>query len=132
MNIKIFSKGMPITQGLKNAIYKKLDKLNEKYLHNRDTINVTVTMKKEHDKHICELLVFAPKHTFKKESSSDDMYVSINKVFDIMDRELRQHKEKLITRRFNDEDINCEEEIETELENECDCDESCGDNCKCR
>jgi len=123
MGAKLVSKGMPISQAMANATEKGVEKLNNKYIQDQDDCKTVVTFKKEGNDFICEIVIHIGHSTLKASSSTEDMYKSIGKAFNVMDRELRKVKEKLIGKRQIDDN----EEVET---CECNCEEQCKD-CKC-
>lgn len=101
MKTQIFAKHMELTPAITEYIEKNIQKLNDRLIHDRDTVKVTVTLKVEHEKHYCEVVVFFPKRTFVKTIVSDDMYESIKGAFSSVYRENRKHKEKSLDKRHD-------------------------------
>lgn len=100
MTVTIIGRNIQLTQALKNIIYGKVRKLDKKYFHGRTNYSVKVILRVEQKSHIAEVLVYRNKKVLKKSYSSDDMYKSINKTFDILDRAIRKQKEKARTKRI--------------------------------
>ena len=94
MKKQIISKHMKVTPAMAELIEKSIEELDVKFIHNRDTAKVTTTLKLERGLHICEVVVFLPKTTVRKESSTQDMYESIKDSFSKISDELKQRKEK--------------------------------------
>ncbi len=92
MRYIISGRNMDVTEGLKDAIYEKIGKL-EKYFH-PDT-EVTVTMSIEKSRQKIEVTIPVKGSIIRAEQVSDDMYVSIDLVEDIIERQMRKYKTKL-------------------------------------
>ena len=80
MRYIISGRNITVTEGLKEAIYDKLGKL-EKYFTPETEIIVTLSVEKQRQK--IEVTVPVKGHTIRAEQSSDNMYVSIDLVEDI-------------------------------------------------
>ena len=80
------------TEGLKEAIYDKLGKL-EKYFTPDTEVIVTLSVEKQRQK--IEVTVPVKVHTIRAEQSSDNMYVSIDLVEEIIVRQLRKYKTRI-------------------------------------
>ena len=93
MNYIISGKNIEITEGLKAAIYDKLGKL-DKYFTDETEAQVTFSVEKERQK--TEVTIPVKGNVIRAEQVSDDMYVSIDLVEDVIERQLRKHKNKLI------------------------------------
>lgn len=92
MRYIISGRNITVTQGLKEAIYDKLGKL-EKYFTPETEIIVTLSVEKQRQK--IEVTVPVKGHTIRAEQSSDDMYVSIDLVEEIIVRQLRKYKTRI-------------------------------------
>ena len=90
MRYIISGRNITVTEGLKEAIYDKLGKL-EKYFTPETEIIVTLSVEKQRQK--IEVTVPVKGHTIRAEQSSDNMYVSIDLVEEIIVRQLRKYKE---------------------------------------
>jgi putative sigma-54 modulation protein len=95
MRYIISGKNITVTEGLKEAIYEKLGKL-EKYFTPDTEVIVTLSVEKQRQK--IEVTVPVKGHTIRAEQSSDDMYVSIDLVEEIIVRQLRKYKTKIVNK----------------------------------
>ena len=95
MKYTITGKNLAITDNLREAIYDKFDKL-DKYFSPDTNIYVTLSVEKQRQK--VEATVPIKGHTIRAEQSSDDMYVSIDLVEEILVRQLRKYKTKITDR----------------------------------
>lgn len=93
MRFIITGKGTQVTEALRNAVEEKLGKLEHYF--NPDT-EIHVTLKVEKDRQKIEVTVPVKGHIIRAEQVSDDMYVSIDLVEDIIERQLRRYKTKII------------------------------------
>ena len=85
MNFIIVGKNIEVTPGLKSAVEDKIGKL-EKYFTPETEIHVTLSVEKERQKIEVTIPV----------KGSNDMYVSIDLVEEIIERQLKRYKNKLI------------------------------------
>lgn len=95
MNFIISGKNIDVTPGLKSCIEQKLGKL-ERYFTPETEIIVTLSVEKERQK--IEVTIPVKGHIIRSEQSSNDMYVSIDLVEEVIERQLRKYKNKLIAR----------------------------------
>ena len=95
MRITISGKNIDVTQGLKDAVYEKLGKL-EKYFTPETEAIVTLSVEKNRQK--IEVTVPVKGSVIRAEQVSDDMYVSIDLVQEIIERQMRKHKTRLVNR----------------------------------
>lgn len=118
MKYIISGKNIEVTEGLKTAVYDKLDRL-EKYF-NEDT-EVQVTFSVEKDRQKMEVTIPIKGNIIRAEQVSDDMYVSIDLVTEVIERQISRHKKKLVDQEqsaayfqktFMEEDIPDDDEIE--------------------
>ena len=93
MNYIISGKNIDVTEGLKNAVYDKLSKL-EKYFAEDAVAQVTFSVEKDRQK--IEVTIPMKGHIIRAEQVSDDMYVSIDLVLEVIERQVNRHKKKLI------------------------------------
>lgn len=105
MKINITGKNMEITDALRDVTYKKLGKL-DKYFQSDVEANVTYSV--ERNRKIIEVTINLPGTILRAEESSDDMYTSIDKAVDILERQIRKYKTKLQKRYQNGETIRFE------------------------
>ena len=95
MNFIISGKNINVTPGLKEAVESKLGKL-ERYFTPETEIIVTLSVEKERQK--IEVTIPVKGHIIRSEQVSDDMYVSIDLVEEVIERQLRKYKNKLVAR----------------------------------
>lgn len=106
MNFIISGKNIDVTPGLKSCIEQKLGKL-ERYFTPETEIIVTLSVEKERQK--IEVTILVKGHIIRSEQSSNDMYVSIDLVEEVIERQLRKYKNKLVAR--NQEGSNFKQEF---------------------
>ena len=106
MNFIISGRNIDITPGLRQAVEQKLGKL-EKYFTPETDIIVTLSVEKERQK--IEVTIPVKGHIIRSEQSSNDMYVSIDLVEEVIERQLRKYKNKLVAR--NQEGSNFKQEF---------------------
>jgi putative sigma-54 modulation protein len=93
MRYIISGKNIDVTEGLKTAVYEKIGKL-ERYFTPDTEIHVTLSVEKERQK--IEVTIPVKGNIIRAEQVSNDMYVSIDLVEEIIERQLRKYKNKLI------------------------------------
>ena len=117
MKIQILGKNIEVTQGLREAVEDKLGKL-EKYFTPDTEIHVTLSVEKDNQK--IEVTIPVKGTVIRSEQSSSDMYVSIDLVEEIIERQLKKYKSKIVDRQeraasfkqeFIDNDYEEEEDI---------------------
>lgn len=118
MRYIISGKNIDVTDGLKSAIYEKIGKL-EKYFTPDTEVHVTLSVEKERQK--IEVTIPMKGNIVRAEQVSEDMYVSIDLVEEIIERQLNKYKNKILEQKqaavnFNKSFV--EEEIEEEEEDE--------------
>lgn len=95
MNFIISGKNINVTPGLKDSIEQKLGKL-ERYFTPDTDIVVTLSVEKERQK--IEVTIPVKGNIIRSEQVSDDMYVSIDLVEEVIERQLRKYKNKIIAK----------------------------------
>ena len=117
MKFIISGKNLDVTDGLKAAIEEKIGKL-ERYFTPETEVHVTLSVEKERQK--IEITIPMKGNIVRAEQVSDDMYVSIDLVEEVIERQLRKYKNKLVDRQqsaaslskaFIDEEIEEDDEI---------------------
>jgi putative sigma-54 modulation protein len=93
MKFIISGKNIEVTDGLKSAIRDKLGKL-ERYFTPDTEIIVTLSVEKERQK--IEVTIPVRGNIIRSEQVSNDMYVSIDLVEEVIERQLRKYKEKIV------------------------------------
>lgn len=92
MNFKIVGKNIEVTPGLHSAVEDKIGKL-EKYFTPETEIHVTLSVEKDRQK--IEVTIPVKGSIIRSEQVSNDMYVSIDLVEEIIERQLKKYKHKL-------------------------------------
>lgn len=95
MKFVIIGKNIEVTDGLREAVENKLSKL-ERYFHEDVTIHVTLSIQREHQK--IEVTIPVKGDVIRSEQTSNDMYVSIDLVEEVIERQLRKYRKKLISK----------------------------------
>ena len=95
MNFIISGKNIEVTAGLRETIEQKLGKL-ERYFTPETEITVTLSVEKERQK--IEVTIPVKGTIIRSEQTSSDMYVSIDLVEEIIERQLRKYKNKLVSK----------------------------------
>ena len=93
MYIIISGKNIEITDGLRSAVEDKLGKL-ERYFTPETDIIVTLSVEKERQK--IEVTIPVKGNIIRSEQVSNDMYVSIDLVEEVIERQLRKYKNKIV------------------------------------
>ena len=96
MRITISGRNIELTEGLKAAVEDKLNKL-EKYFTPDTEVNVTLSVEKERQK--VEVTIPMKGSYIRSEQVSSDMYVSIDLVEEIIERQIRRYRKKLIDKK---------------------------------
>ncbi len=95
MRITISGKNIDITEALRSAVEDKLTRL-EKYFTPEAIVNVTLSVtKKRHQK--MEVTIPVKGHIIRAEQESDDMYVTIDLVEEVIETQLKKYRQKLIS-----------------------------------
>ena len=98
MKFIISGRNIDITDGLRAAVEDKLGKL-ERYFTADTEIIVTLSVEKERQK--IEVTIPVKGNIIRSEQVSNDMYVSIDLVEEIIERQLRKYKTKIINKKQN-------------------------------
>ena len=95
MRFIITGRNMVVTEGLREAVEEKLGKL-DKFFASETEVHVTLSVQKEHQK--IEVTIPVKGNIIRSEQESDDMYVSIDLVEEVIERQLRKYKNKLVAK----------------------------------
>ena len=93
MKFIIIGRNIDITEGLKSAVQEKLGKL-ERYFTPETEIHVTFSVEKDTKK--IEVTIPVKGNIIRSEQVSSDMYVSIDLVEEVIERQLRKYKTKIV------------------------------------
>ena len=98
MKFIIMGKNIEVTAGLRSAVEEKIGKL-DKYFNDEVTANVTLSVEKERQK--IEVTIPIKGNIIRAEEVSNDMYVSIDLVEEVIERQLRKYRTKLASKKMN-------------------------------
>ena len=93
MRFIITGRNLEVTEGLRSAVEGKLGKLEE-YFDKDVDINVTLSVEKDRQK--IEVTIPVKGSIIRSEQTSSDMYVSIDLVEEVIERQLKKYKNKII------------------------------------
>ena len=93
MKFVIVGKNIEVTPGLKKNVEEKIGKL-EKYFSPDTEVHVTLSVEKE--RHKIEFTIPVKGSIIRSEQVSNDMYISIDLVEEIIERQLKKYKNKII------------------------------------
>ena len=118
MKFIIVGKNIEVTEGLRSAVEDKIGKL-KKYFTEETEVHVTLSVEKDRQK--IEVTIPVKGNIIRSEQVSSDMYVSIDLVEEIIERQLKKYKNKLIDKKqsspyfrqeFIEKDYMDEEEVQ--------------------
>ena len=95
MKMIISGKNIDVTPGLRSAVEAKLGKL-ERYFTADTEIYVTLSVEKDRQK--IEVTIPMKGNIIRSEQTSSDMYVSIDLVEEVIERQLKKYRTKLVTK----------------------------------
>ncbi len=98
MKYTISGKNIDVTEGLRSAVTDKLGRL-EKFFAADTDVQVTFSVEKERQK--IEVTIPMKGHIIRAEQSSDDMYVSIDLVEEVIERQVTRYKKKITDKEQN-------------------------------
>ncbi len=93
MKIIISGKNIDVTDGLRAAVQDKIGKL-ERYFTPETEAQVTLSVEKDRQK--IEVTIPVKGNIIRSEQVSSDMYVSIDLVEEVIERQLKKYKNKLV------------------------------------
>ena len=117
MKFIIIGRNIEVTPGLKEAVEDKLGKL-EKYFNEDTEIHVALSVERDNQK--IEVTIPVKGSIIRSEQVSSDMYVSIDLVEEIIERQLKKYRTKIVdkeqaaaafTKQYVDNDYDDDEEI---------------------
>ena len=97
MRITISGRNIELTEGLKQAVEEQLSKLEKFFKPDTD---VYVTLSVEKDRQKIEVTIPAKGHVIRSEQVSSDMYVSIDLVEEVIERQLRKYRTKISAKKY--------------------------------
>lgn len=98
MKFVITGKNIEVTEALRARIFEKIGRL-DKFFHSEPEVHATMTVQKTN--HLIEVTIPFNRMIFKAVESNDDMYASIDKVVDSLERQIVKNKSR-ITRKHQE------------------------------
>lgn len=92
MKIKIAARKVDVPDKLKETINKKVGKLS-KFFDDSTEVNITLSVQRELQ--IAEATIYSSGMIYRAEERNTDMYASIDKIVDIIERQIRKNKTRL-------------------------------------
>lgn len=96
MRYTITGRNIEVTPGLRDAVQDKIGKLERYFTPDTEVI---VTLGVQKDKQSIEVTIPVKGGIIRAEESSSDMYVSIDLVEEIIERQIKKYKNKLIDKK---------------------------------
>ncbi len=96
MRITITGKNLEVTDGLREAVEERLSKL-DRYFTADTPADVTLSVEKDRKK--IEVTIPIKGNIIRSEQVSSDMYVSIDLVEEVIERQLKKYKNKIIDKK---------------------------------
>ena len=118
MKFNITGRNINVSDKTEEQIIKKLGKLGKFF--KEDTV-ANVTLSKQKDTYTIEVTIPIKGSIIRAEEKSDDLYVSIDLVEEVLERQIRRHRTKLIDKTQNKESfsslfVDNEETVDDEAE----------------
>ncbi|MCX8129204.1 MAG: ribosome-associated translation inhibitor RaiA [Clostridia bacterium] len=92
MKFIVSGKNIEVTEALKEKVISKMGKL-EKFFNPGTEVHVTMSVQK--NRQILEVTIPFNGVVLRAEEANDDMYASIDKVIDVLERQIRKNKTRL-------------------------------------
>ena len=101
MKFNIHGRKIDVTDSIKSYIEEKIGRL-EKYFENPDDVIATAVIKLRGKDQVVEVTINANKFILRGEESHKDLYASIDKVSDKIERQIRKNKTRLKKKTIKD------------------------------
>lgn len=105
MKYVITGRNIEVTEGMRTAVQEKIGKL-ERYFNPDTEVIVTLSVEKERQK--IEVTIPVKGKIIRAEQVSSDMYVSIDLVEEIIERQLKKYKNKITDKKHTAESFSAE------------------------
>lgn len=105
MLLNFVGKNIELTESLKTQAERKFSKLDRYF---SEEVETKVTFSTQKGSKTVEVTVLLPGTILRAEETSDDMYASIDKAVDVLERQVRKYKTRLKKRYQNNETIRFE------------------------
>lgn len=93
MKIVFKGKHIEVTNAMRNYVEKRLNKIERHFDH---ILEVIVTLSVEKNRQIVEVTLQASRALIRAEEETDDMYASMDKVADKLERQIQKYKDKYL------------------------------------
>lgn len=98
MKVKVHARNIKLTEALKEAVEKKVSKLEKYFI---DDVEAKVTLSVQKNRHIVEVLIPFNGIAIRAEEATDDMYKSVDLVEEKLERQIVKYKTKLKRGEYN-------------------------------
>lgn len=98
MAVKVRGKNIEVTPALKDYVEKRIQTIIKQF---KTVGEISAVMRVEKGNHIVELTVPASGIVLRAQEVSDDMYASIDKCVDKIERQIHKYKTRLMKRKYN-------------------------------
>ncbi len=92
MKVNITGRKIDISAGIRSFTEKKLLKLDKFF---DDAADAQVTLSVEKERQTAELTIYYGGFVYRAEDTSEDMYASIDRAIDLIERQIRKNKTRL-------------------------------------
>ncbi|MBR0278009.1 MAG: ribosome-associated translation inhibitor RaiA [Clostridia bacterium] len=92
MKVKISARKMDLTSGIKDYVEKKLAKLDKFF---DESAEAKITMSVEKNRQKIEATIYSKNTIYRVETVTSDMYATMDKVIDDIERQIRKNKTRL-------------------------------------
>ena len=118
IKIDITGKNIELTEGLKSFVSKRAEKLTKYFAYNPQ-LNLKVVLSVEKERHTAEVTLPIMKTIIRTEQTTNDMYLSIDMAFAVIEKQIVKYKNKLVTKKqtqplFNESFLK-EENVDKEI-----------------
>lgn len=115
MKFVIVGKNIDVTPGLRSAVEDKIGKL-ERYFSSEVEAHVTLSTQKDRQK--IEVTIPVKGNIIRSEQVSNDMYVSIDLVEEIIERQLKKYKNKITDARHGSESFFSQDYLDKDFQDD--------------
>ncbi len=97
MELVIHGDKIKVTEAMKAYLAEKLDRLN-KYLENSDNVKANIIVKVNGRDQTVEITIPLKSVILRSEETKEDFYAAVDKAIDVLERQIRKNKTKLMSR----------------------------------
>ena len=94
MKLTIRGNKLEVTEAIRNYVEEKIGKL-DKYFENAEDLSGNVLLRVQGKDQIVEVTIPIKKYILRAEESNEDLYASIDKVSDKIERQIRKNKTRM-------------------------------------